>query len=121
MIQVGKVVSNGKAAFCYAESVSVAPGQTQTLCRFYAPRTTEMFGLSVGFGLGALADWGLGAKFIVLVGGREVISFTDEISDIKRMAFIPVEVKGGESVQIDYYNGTAAASVAAAVARIESV
>jgi len=121
MKQVGTVITNGKSAACYGSGVPVAAGGKITVCEFAAPNAANVYGISLGFGLDDVTAWGTGAAFALYVGGREVVTFSDQISDLLRPEFLPVEIKGGEAVRIDCINATAAAIVAAVFARIEAI
>ena len=117
----GRVITNGKSAACYGTGASVAAGASATLCEFSAPQSAAAVGLSVGFGLDNIAAWASGVAFVIYIAGREVITFQDQISDLLRPEFLPLEIKGGETVRIDCVNASASAVVAAAFARIEVV
>jgi hypothetical protein len=116
----GTIISNGKQAACYGAGVAVPAGGKATLCEFAAPKAASMYGLTVGFGLSDVAAWGAGAAFVIYVGGREIVAFSDQIADLLRPEFLPVEAKGGESIRIDCVNATAAAFTASAFARVEA-
>ena len=121
MQQVGTVRSNGASAFCYGSGQVVTAGNEAVVARFAAPDAAKVIGVSVGFGIADVTAWGAGAAFSIWVGGREQVRFSDQISDMLRPEFLPIEIKGGETVSVKFHNGTAADQTVAAFVRLESI
>jgi len=118
---IGQVMQNLNAVAAYGSGVNVPIGGRVTICEFDVPAAPIPYGLSVGFGLSNVAAWGSGAGFVINIDGRDVVTFTDQISDLLRPEFLPIELHGKQTVRIECENNTAAIIMAAVFARVEPV
>jgi len=117
-MMIGKIMQNKNAVACYGSGVNVPVAGRVTICEFEASAAPVIYGLSVGLGISDVTAWG-GVGFIISVNGREVVSFTDQISDLLRPEFLPIEIQSKQLITIECFNNTAAAITASAFARIE--
>jgi len=114
------VLNNGAHVFAYGKEASVAPGAQVKVCEFYAPSVQRIAGLTLGMGISDVSAWGIGAQFELHINGRQVLIITDQIADLLRPEFMPIEINGKSNVELYFKNGTVNALDVAATVRVEA-
>jgi len=115
-----QVTGNGAQVFSYGQVAQVVAGGAAVVCAFDAPAARKIIGLTIGMGISDVTAWGAGASFEVHVGGVPVLFITDQLSDLIRPAFFPIEVPAKAAVVLYYKNGATAPVVdVAATVRVE--
>jgi len=116
MIQ--QVISNAFGVFAYGSYAQVAAASRVTVAEFDISIQNTIAGLSVGFGLSDIAAWDLGG-FIISVNGQVALVIGDQISDLLRPEFLPLPIKNGDKIKIEFDNASALIVDVSVTARVE--
>ncbi len=115
-----QVISNRHGSLSYGTAASVSAGATVTLCDFSAPEGADILGISLGLGISDVTAWNA-CVFTLYRNGAKVLTIADQISDLLRPEFIPLEVKAKDKLRLDFSNGFTGNLDAAALLRIEVI
>jgi len=116
MIQ--QVISNDFGVLAYGSSAQVAAGTKIPVVGFDVSVKGVIAGLSVGFGLSDVTAWDLGG-FMIYINGQVVMIVGDQISDLLRPEFLPLPIKNGDKIKIEFDNASALIVDVSLVARVE--
>jgi len=115
-----QLLTNGAQTFSYGQNTAVPAAGSVVVCEFDAPELKKIIGVSLGLGLSDVTAWGAGAQFDLVIDGTVRLTITDQISDLLRMEFIPMNIYGKSNIGLVFTNGTAAAIDVAAIIRVEA-
>lgn len=106
--------ADASRVFAYGIRAGMLANENADVVAFKVPTPKKDGGLLIGLGLSNTAAWKDG-YFVVKIGTVEIMRFVDELCDLKRPMFLPVEIQKNDVVTVAFRNGGSVASVDASV------